>query len=123
MTRVDGRLVRHRRRRCEASLPPRARRHYHEDSIETLVRTASNMLKLIIVLLYINTDSFDLMKPMPPMSAARLRTSPAPVAHSEAISRDSKVSQVELVAKFGHLHELVALPVGADDVESFFLQI
>ena len=35
---------------------------------------ASSMLKLIIVLLYINTDSFDLMKPMPPMSAARLYT-------------------------------------------------
>jgi hypothetical protein len=39
-----------------------------------LIRDASNMLKLIIVLLYMITPWFDWMKPMPPMSAAKLKT-------------------------------------------------
>ena len=39
---------------------------------------ASSMLKLIIVLLYIRTLSLLLIKPMPPMSAARLYTSLQP---------------------------------------------
>ena len=39
-----------------------------------LMRAASSMLNEIMVLLYMITEWLDWMKPMPPMSAARLKT-------------------------------------------------
>jgi hypothetical protein len=67
------------------------------------------MLKLIMVLLYMMTEWFDWMNPMPPISAARLNTWSTPWV-------------VNKVAEHVLSHVLIFLLVGGDDVMALALQ-
>ncbi len=60
--------------------------HTHTYLWMPLMRAASSMLKLIIVLLYMMTEWLDWMKPMPPMSAARLNTCCTPLVTAKQLS-------------------------------------
>lgn len=53
---------------------PKARRFPDSDLLMPKMRETSSIWKLIMVLLYMITEWLDWMKPMPPMSAARLNT-------------------------------------------------
>lgn len=87
-----------------------------------LILAASSILKLIIVLLYIMTEWFDWMKPIPPISAARLNTWSTPDVTFKQLSITLRSTRWNSWQNMSSVILLILLPVRSNYIMPFTLK-